>query len=184
MAALKQFLALIGRRPVVSLLVTIFVVLMVANYFLWQQRRAVAVRHEEVVRRGVEVAKALTDQARTKADLNQLQDALAQIDRSLVVEGEMEVNLGYFYKIERLSRVRLSQLNQLSAMPAPEGSPYRAVPFSMHVNGSYSQIMNFVHQLESGPRLLRIRTYSFVRTADVKSKNLDLDLTVDLLAAQ
>ncbi|HVU18019.1 MAG TPA: type 4a pilus biogenesis protein PilO [Candidatus Didemnitutus sp.] len=181
---MKQFFALVARRPVVTVLVTLFVVLLVANYFLWQQRHTVTLQHEEVVRRGLEVAKALTDQARTKTDLTQLQDALAQIDRSLVVEGEMEVNLGYFYKIERLSRVRLSQLNQLSALPGPDGSPYRAVPFSMHVNGTYAQIMNFVHQLETGPRLVRIRTYSFVRSADVKSKNLDLDLTADLLAVQ
>ncbi|HEY4301008.1 MAG TPA: type 4a pilus biogenesis protein PilO [Candidatus Didemnitutus sp.] len=184
MSALKKFFALVARRPIVSFLVAVSVALLGVNYFLWQQRHAITVRHDEVVRRGVEVAKALTDQARTKGDLTALQDALTQIDRNLIVEGEMEVNLGYFYKIERLSRVHLSQLNQLSATTAPDGSPYRAVPFSMHVNGSYSQLMNFVHQLETGPRLLRIRSYSFVRTADVKAKTLDLDLTVELLASQ
>jgi Tfp pilus assembly protein PilO len=182
-AAWQQFLASAMRRPIVAGLIAISVVLGVANYFLWQQREVVTRHHEEVRSKGESMARALTDQTRIKADLAALQDALDQIDRNLVVEGEMEVNLGYFYKMERLSRVRLSQLNQLSTQPPVEGNPFKAVPFSFRVSGSYIQIMNFLHQLETGPRLLRIRTYSFVR-GDAKTKSLDLDLTVELLASQ
>ena len=182
MATLREFLAAALRRPVVTGLVVISLGLVAVNYFLWQQRHAVTFRHDELVHRGTEMARALTEQARTKADLALLEDALAQIDRNLLTEGEMEVNLGYFYKMERLSRVRLSQLNQLSTTGAADGSPYRAIPFSMRVTGSYGELMQFVHQLETGPRLARVRTYSFVRGADAKDHSLDLDLTVELLA--
>ena len=182
-ALLQQLLAGALRRPIVSLLLVISVALGIANYFLWQQREAVTRQHEEVRSKGEAMAKALTDQTRIKADLAALQEALAQIDRNLVVEGEMEVNLGYFYKMERLSRVRLSQLNQLSSQPPAEGNPFKAVPFSLRVTGSYTQIMSFLRQLETGPRLLRVRTYSFAR-GDAKTKALDLDLTVELLAKQ
>lgn len=183
MNLLEQFLAAARRRPVVTVLTTLTVVLAGVNYFLWQQRQAIVVHHEEIRQKGEAMRRALTDQTRIKADLASLQEALAQIDRNLVVEGEMEVNLGYFYKMERLSRVRLSQLNQLSPPPNPDANPFKAVPFSMRVTGSFTQIMSFLRQLETGPRLLRIRSYNFAR-GDGKTKNLDLDLTVELLANQ
>jgi Tfp pilus assembly protein PilO len=183
-ALLQQFFVAVWRRPIVTLLVGVAVALGVVNYFLWQQRHDVTAHHEEVRRKGEAMLKALTDQTRIKAELAALQEALEQIDRNLVVEGEMEVNLGYFYKMERLSRVRLSQLNQLSAQPAVEGNPFKAVPFSLRVTGSYGQIMNFLHQLETGARLLRVRTYSVIRGGDAKNKTIDLDLTVELLASQ
>jgi len=183
-ATWQQFLAVVARRPIVALLVLLALALGGLNYFLWQQRQAVTARHEEVRRKGEAMLRALTDQARIKAELAALQEALGQIDRNLVVEGEMEVNLGYFYKMERLSRVRLSQLNQLSAPPPTEANPFKAIPFSLRVTGSYTQIMNFIHQIETGPRLARIRSFSFVRAGETKGKNLDLDLTVELLASQ
>jgi Tfp pilus assembly protein PilO len=182
-ALLKQFLAAVGRRPVIALLLALSVALGVVNYFLWQQRQAVAQRHEEVRTKGEAMRRALVEQTRIKSDLASLQAALAQIDRNLVTEGEMEVNLGYFYKMERLSHVRLSQLNQLSVQPPTDGNPFKAVPFSLRVTGSYARIMNFLRQLETGPRILRIRNYTFTRS-DGKNKALDLDLTVELLASQ
>ena len=182
MGFLRQLLAAALARPIVTGLTAISLVLGAVNYFLWQQRHGVAFRHDELVQRGTEVAKALTEQARTKADLTTLEEALTQIDRNVISEGEMEVNLGYFYKMERLSRVRLSQLNQLSATGSADGGSFRAIPFSMRVNGTYAEVMNFVHQLETGPRLARVRTYSFVRPLESKERTLDLDLTVELLS--
>jgi Tfp pilus assembly protein PilO len=182
-SALRQLLATVRRRPIVALLLVVFVVLGVANYFLWQQRQEITRLHDDVRHKGEAMLKALTDQNRIKAELAALQEALGQIDRNLVFEGEMEVNLGYFYKMERLSGVRLSQLNQLSSQPTTDGNPFKAIPFSLRVTGTYAQIMNFLRQLETGPRLLRIRTSNFSR-AETKDKSLDLDLTVELLASQ
>ena len=173
--------AAIRRRPVVALLLGLTVALAALNYYLWQQRAAAAGQHEEARLRGEAMLRALTDQNRIKADLAALREALGEINRNLVSEGEMEVNLGYFYKMERLSRVRLTQLNQLSSPLPVEGNPFKVVPFSLRVTGTYPQIMNFLRQLETGPRVLRIRSYSFVRS-DAKNSQLDLELTVDVLA--
>lgn len=124
---------------------------------------------------------ALTDRSRINAELSALQDALALIDRNLVDEASMEVNLGYFYRLERQTRVRLARLNQLSPLPPPDGNPFKAVPFSMQVAGSYRNLMDFLHELETGPRLLRIRGYDFAR-GDSADGELSLELTVEFLA--
>ena len=181
MNALLEPLFAAGRRhPLAVTVLTVLVVLGTANYFLWQQRDEVTHQHEEVQHKGEAMLLALMDHARITADLATVRDAQQRIDRNLINEGSMAKNLGYFFQMESLSRVRLSQLNQLVSQPSPEGNPFKAIPFSLRVTGSYSQIIRFLRELETGPRLLRIRAFSFVR-GDVKNNGLALDLTVELL---
>jgi Tfp pilus assembly protein PilO len=180
---LEQLVATIRRHPLAVFVLALLAILGTGNYFLWQQREEVTRRHEEVQRKGEAMLLALTDHARITADLAAVKDAQQLIDRNLINEGSMAKNLGYFFQMETLSHVRISQLNQLVSQPSPEGNPFKAIPFSLRVTGSYSQIIKFLRELETGPRLLRIRTYSFVR-GDAKNSSLALDLTVELLGTQ
>lgn len=180
---LEQLFATVRRHRLGALVLAFLAVLGVVNYFLWQQREEVTRRHEEVQHKGEAMLRALMDHARVTADLAAVKEALQLIDRNLINEGSMAKNLGYFFQMETLSHVRLSQLNQLVSQPSPEGNPFKAVPFSLRVAGSYSQIIRFLRELETGPRLLRIRGYSFVR-GDTKNNSLALDLTVELLGTQ
>jgi Tfp pilus assembly protein PilO len=182
MSAFLEFLAaLVRRRPLVMAGFALSAILGVGNYFLWQHRQVVTRRHDEVRRNGEAMGRALANHPRITAEVATLKEALSFIDRNLVVEGNMEVNLGYFYRMERLSRVRLSQLNQLGSQPPPEDNPFRVVPFSLQAVGSYSQIVHFLRELETGPRLLRIRSYDFGR-GDPKTNAMSLNVTVELLA--
>ena len=67
--------------------------------------------------------------------------------------------------------------------PATDGNPYKAVPFSFRATGGYPQLVKLLRDLESGPRLLRIKTFNFSR-GEQKTNALVLDLTVDLLGSQ
>jgi Tfp pilus assembly protein PilO len=177
-----QFLAVLRLRPVVTGSLLIALILGAANYFLWQQRKIVTQEDDKVRRKGQAILDALIGRQHVNADLVKLKDALGVIDRNLVSESDMEVNLGYFYRMEKLSRIRFSQLNQLSALPPVEGNPFKVVPFSLRATGTYIQLLNFVHQLETGSRILTVRAFNFSR-GDPKTNLLTLDLTVDLLAA-
>ena len=84
--------------------------------------------------------------------------------------------------METLSHVRLARLNQLSSQPAEDGNPYKAIPFSLRATGTFAQIMNFLRAIESGPRLLRIKSFAFSRN-DAKTNGLALELTVELLGS-
>jgi Tfp pilus assembly protein PilO len=153
---------------------------LIANAGLWWHRHEVTREHEEVRRRGEVMAAAVADRARIQGDVAALEDALDQIERNLAAEESMEVNLGYFYRLEKLSRVRLERIDQLVAAPAAPGSAYRAVPVSLLVEGSYRNLLGFIRELETGPRVLRIRDYRMERDEDVAE--LHLQLTVELLA--
>jgi len=177
---LQQSLVIARRFPLLVFGVVCFVLFGLVNYFLWQQQ-AVAIRqHDEIRRNGEAMLLALTDQTRISAELAAVQDALKVIEQNLVTEADLANNNGYFYEIEDRTHVRLSQLNQLSSQPPAEDSAFKAVPFSLRVTGTYPQIVSFIRELETGPRLLRIKSYNFGR-GDEKSNALALSLTLEML---
>ena len=181
-AVFQQFLAFVRRYPIAVSGLTLFSLLSVANYFLWQWQLELTAQHEEVRRDGEATLSALSGYARIKTQVATVQEAMGQIERNLVVEGDLAENLGYFYQMETRSHVRLSQLNQLSAQPPTEGNPFKSVPFALRATGTFPQVINFLRELETGPRLLRIKTYNFGR-GDPKSNTLALDLNVELLGS-
>ncbi len=178
---LAQLLALIRLRPVFCGCLALAAVLGALNYPLWQRRIGAAREHETVRQKGEFMLHNLANRTQFDADLLALRDALGQIEQHLVDERSMEVNLGYFYRLERTSRVRLVRLNQLVAPVPPPGSPFKAVPFSMHVAGSYRNSIAFLRALETGPRILRVRGCTFERNTP-DNGDLMMDLTVDVLA--
>jgi Tfp pilus assembly protein PilO len=176
-----QLIAFIRGRAIVSACLAIAILLGGANYFLWQKRVAVEQRHEDGRRKGEFMLQALSNRARIESDLAALSDGLSQIEGNLMDEPSMEVNLGYFYRFERMNRVRLVRLNQLAALPPTAGNDFKALPFSMQISGSYRNNMSFLRALETGPRVLRVRSCSFER-ANNDGAELILNLVVEVLA--
>ncbi|HYC70974.1 MAG TPA: type 4a pilus biogenesis protein PilO [Opitutaceae bacterium] len=168
------------RRPLVAGCLFLAALSLPANLYLWRERSAVTAEHAEIRRRGEATLAAVADRGRIKADVAALTEALGEIDRHLASEESMEVNLGYFYRVEKLSRVRLARIDQLVAAPTIAGQPYKAVPVSLRVTGPYRNLLAFIRELETGPRLLRVREYRLERDPGVT--DLNLHLTVDLLA--
>ena len=180
-AALQNFLTFARRAPFLVFCTVALIAFSIADYYLWQRERQINARHEEVRRNGEKMFSALSSHGRISTELQSVNDALKQIDDNLIAETDLAENIGYFYQMETLSRVHLTQLNQLSSQPS-EDSAYKSIPFSMRATGTYAQLISFLRELESGPRQSRIKTFDFTR-ADAKSNALTLGLTVELLAS-
>ena len=176
----KQLLTFVRRAPFLVFCVVLFLLLSIASYFLWQHQKILSASHEEVRRNGEKMFSALANHNRISNQLEAVDEALKRIDQNLITEADIAENYGYFYQMETLSRVHLTQLNQLSSQPGAENNPYKAVPFSLRVTGSYPQLMSFLRELESGPRLSRIKTFDFSR-GDAKTNVIALGITVELL---
>jgi Tfp pilus assembly protein PilO len=114
--------------------------------------------------------------------LAQTRTAVTRIERNLVQESNLADNLGYFYQLEERTQTRIRGLNQLNTSGPKEGSraAYKAIPYSMEVSGSYEQVMNFLQSLESGARLVKVRSFSFRRAA-AGSATVVLQLDIALL---
>lgn len=159
-AFLQQLLAFFRRNPFVIICSAIAILLWVANYFIWQRHRELTANHQTLQRSGEDMLQSLTNHSRITTELAAVKEALAYIEQHMIHEGDLPENMGYFYQLETVSRIRLQALNQLSAMPPPPEQPFKTVPFTLRTSGSYRQVLRFLRELETGPRLYKVQTYT------------------------
>ncbi len=193
-AFLQQMLGFFRRNPFVIASSALAILLWVANYFIWQRHRELASSHQTLQRSGEDMLQSLTNHSRITAELATVKEALAYIDQHLIHEGDLPENMGYFYQLETASRIRLQALNQLSSMPPPPEQSFKTVPFTLRTSGSYRQVLRFLRELETGPRLYRVQTYSIAQAGGPGSPGLPgddpaappatvtLDITLEVLA--
>lgn len=186
-ALLQQMLGFFRRNPFVIVCSAIAILLWVANYFIWQRHRELAASHQTLQRSGEDMLQSLTNHSRITTELAAVKEALAYIERNMINEGDLPENMGYFYQLETASRIRLQSLNQLSSMPPPPDQPYKTVPFTLRTAGSYRQVLRFLRELETGPRLYKVQTYSLAQGAPAvdpatESGTVTLDIAIEVLA--
>lgn len=161
MSAFFSFLLGYTRRnPVIVVSLVIIVTAGSLSYYLWHRQQFLTGEHDEIKRSGEDMLQSLTSQARIATEITSVTEAIDHIERNLINEADLAENLGYFYMIETAARIRFSQVNQLSSQPQPEGVLFKPVPFALKATGTYRQVIRLIHELETGPRLLRIRTYA------------------------
>ena len=178
MNPLRQLTSLVRRYPLVSACLALTLLLGTASYFLWQSQQELAGSHASVRRNGEDMLLSLSGLPRVSTELTSVKEAADFISANLIREGDLAENLGYFYQLETASKIHLQQLGQLSSQPAAADAPFIAIPFSLRASGSYRQIMRFLHELETGPRLCRITTYTLTGGEDDK---VQLDLSLEML---
>jgi Tfp pilus assembly protein PilO len=175
----QRFLSLIRANPVISISVIALLIAALANLFLWTQRDTLAKQHDDARRYGEAMRPALASSTRLSAQVAATQEAVELIERNLIVESDLSDNNLYFYKLETASRARIAQFSQLTAQVI-QGNPFKSVPFEIEVVGSYAQIIAFIRAVETGPRLARIREYSFKRN-EARASLLSAVMTIEIL---
>ena len=180
-ALLQQLLALARRSPLAVICTILFVLFGVGDYFLWKRRDELAERYERTHQEGEAMMLSLNGQPRVTAQFATIEEAVAYIDKNLAAESDLAGNQDYFFQIEKSTKIHLVNLSQLSSQPSTEDEAFHAIPFSLRLTGSYAQVLDFLHQLETGPRLLRVKNYRFSQSESASGENLSLDLTVELL---
>jgi Tfp pilus assembly protein PilO len=178
MTLFQRLAALIRRYPLVATCLALIALLGTASYLLWRSQQELTASHENVRRDGEDVLLSLSGLPRVTAEYNAVKEAVDFLEANLIKEGELAENLGYFYQLETSSRAHLTQLSQLSSQPAPGDAPFIAIPFSARATGSYRQVMRFLHELESGPRVCRITNYSLSGDGDDR---VQIDLSLEML---
>ena len=184
----QQLLAFFRRYPFVIACSAIAILLWVANYFIWQRHKELAAGHQTLQRSGEDMLQSLTNHSRITSELAAVKEALAFIDRHLINEGDLPENMGYFYRLETASRLRLQGLNQLSSAPPPPEQSFKTVPFTLRTTGSYRQVLRFLRELETSPRLYKVQNYTLAQGGSSTSPGADasasvtLDVTIEVLA--
>ena len=179
---LQQLLALARRSPLGVISILVLVLVGLGDYFfLFKRRNELADRYERTRQEGEALLLSLNGLPRITAQSATLEEALTYIDKNLAVESDLAGNSDFFYQIEKSAKIRLVSLSQLSSQPSTEEEAYRAIPFSLRLTGAYPSILEYIHQLETGPRLLRVKSYRFAQAESAAADGLSLDLTVEVL---
>jgi hypothetical protein len=114
--------------------------------------------------------------------LAEIQAHSKELEGRLLKAGQLAVNLQYFYKLETENEVKLLDVKQ-GTVPKSGTGLFIGIPFSVSVQGSYAQVMNFLGRLQNGRHFCRINTANFAKTggSGANSSLVNLSLNLELL---
>lgn len=137
------------------------------------------IENRELSQDGAAMNSTLVTGPLIKQELARAQEIVQRIESNLAIEKNLPDNHWYFYKIDPDSKDILTNLRDLNPEPAPEDSEYKMISFSLQLTGTYVQVANYLLQLETGPRLIQIKAFSFRRQRQgAPSLTLNLDIRV------
>jgi len=166
MAATVNPVALFLRRNAFSsVCVALSLVLGGGSLYFWRQGQVLEARLQQRTIEGEEMFALLAAGPRLREQYAVVQEAVTRIEANLVVEPNLAENLGDFYRLEQSTGARLSELRQLNAAPPEEDAAYKAVPYSLQLDGDFAQVATYLFHLETGPRLARLQTLTLQRRA-------------------
>lgn len=118
-----------------------------------------------------------------KEQLESVTAANKAIEARLVRATQQGNNTQYFYKLERDTGVKLMSFSQAPTPPAPKGAKtaFASVPFSVTVQGTLPQVLNFLRQVESGTHYARVLSSGISVNSGTRSGPITLTLYVELL---
>jgi len=135
---------------------------------------------DRVTTQGAEVLSLVATRPMMETELENVRAAVRRTEDNLVVEDNLAENLWYFYSIESRTQTRLTDLHQLDVPNPSEADAYLRVPYEVSAVGDFEGISEFLRQLEIGPRLMRVKDFSFRREPS-GDELLSLDLSIELL---
>ncbi|MCF3649980.1 hypothetical protein [Synoicihabitans lomoniglobus] len=98
---------------------------------------------------------------RLQADAAKVKEATDAISRRAIDPSALATNLQFFYRLESELDLRLIDLRQGIADRPKKATIYSAVPYTVAVEGTYIQLMDFVRRLETGGHYVRFQTSNF-----------------------
>ncbi|HET7535098.1 MAG TPA: type 4a pilus biogenesis protein PilO [Candidatus Didemnitutus sp.] len=179
---LRNLFSLAREYKFVSACVVLIVVAGASSYFFYttlaRLERQQALARDE----GMAVLKTLASANTLRSDRAYIDEALKEIEGNLVTEDNLADNVGYFYKIEEQTHAHVTDLRQQPSAPTkPDAeSRYKLVPVSFSVTGTFAQVIAFVHQVERGPRLMKITGFN-VRRRQAGGNVVTMDLSLEML---
>jgi Tfp pilus assembly protein PilO len=180
-ARLRELVALAGDFPFFTSCVMIALLAGGIAGVFYRQLSELQYKHDRVRKEG-EVMLATIKSANTlRSQRDNLDNAVQAINSSLITEDNLAENLGYFYKIEDQTHARITDLHQAASNPLPAGAKLKTVPVVISITGGFPQVSAYLRQIETGPRLIKISSFSFHRSKS-SSDIVALDLTLDMLA--
>jgi hypothetical protein len=175
MANSQPLLHFLRRFP----LVCVCTVLLLVLAALFVVRMGLLPQQEEILNQrkaeGENMLANLRNAAGLEQQLEQLRSIVALAESRLIRSEDLARNLQVFYRIESETGAKIVLLRQntgpvTATTPAAGARPaqapanaYRPVAFTLIVEGTFVQTLDFLRQIERGPHLFRLGTFTVQR---------------------
>ncbi|WP_414660528.1 hypothetical protein [Horticoccus sp. 23ND18S-11] len=132
---------------------------------------------------GERIALNIKYSAQLKEQLETLTNAGREIDKRVIRSSQLGTNTQYFYKVEADTGVKILDLRQTT--PAVSTRPAKAsflpVGFAVTAQGTMTQLLQFLRELENGAHYSRILSASCVGSPSARNAPVTLTLSLELL---
>ncbi|MBL9216491.1 MAG: hypothetical protein JNG83_13525 [Opitutaceae bacterium] len=156
--------ASLKKHPVVVVSVALCLVFGGLIYF---RSGTIAEKQQELETKSAQAAKILNN-VRNSANLAEqvaeMQALSKEMESRLMRASQLAINQQYFYKLESENEVKLMDMRQ-GGLPRNAKTTYVGVPYTVSVQGSYSQVMGFLQRLEAGRHFCRFLTANLNKSA-------------------
>ncbi len=164
-------------------------VTVVCAALLYQRSDNIGASQTELDARTAEATKMIANVRNSTGLAEQVAEIQAQrkeLEGRLLKAGQLAVNLQYFYKLEAETEVKL-QGDVRQGMAAKTNKSYIGVPFTVSVQGTYPQVVNFINKLQNGRHFCHITMATLNKgsgsdsAAAVAERDMMLTLNLELL---
>jgi hypothetical protein len=121
--------------------------------------------------------------AQLPAQATALAAARQAIEARILRGAEFGPHAEFFYRVEREAGVKFGELRPQPLPSSPKGAAPRVVPvpFTLSLQGSWSQLLTFLELLESDDRYVRVQAVSITANPGLREEALSASLAVELL---
>lgn len=174
-----DLIALLRRYIFSAVCCVLSLLLIAAIWILHEDLDTLETLNRERTQEGQAMLSTLVTGPLIRQELAHAHETVQRIESNLIIESKLEDNVGYFYRIQSRTKAKVVSLRQQSSSTASDNSDYKVVPFTLHLSGSYEQISSYLIALETGPKLVQVRSFSFKQlesTAGTLALNLEINL--------
>lgn len=183
MYRLRQLLALAKEYSFVTSCLIVVLVAGNISLFFSLQNTELDIKQARLRKEGEAINRTINAATTLQSDAQLIGTAVKEIDASLVTEDNLAENLGYFYIIEDQTHATIGELHQNTPPPTTADGKYKTVPVTLTAKGTYAQVFDFLHKIETGSRQIKINAFTLHRTQPTGDA-VTLDLELAMLAYQ
>jgi len=167
------------------------VLMLIGIYVRSGSKEDLTLELEEVTAQGQRLKNNLRYSIDLGDQLAAINAATMEITDRAISPAALATNLQYFYRLESDLGVEYTDLRQGVPPVAAAGATYLFVSYSVSVQGTYSQLLDFIRRLESGSLFVRFKTINLTpgrnvgeSAEDATNPVLVLSLSIEILGKQ
>lgn len=180
----EELFALLKKNPISVGCAVISLALAGGIYF---RSGEVPAATEELTKKsdeGSRLAANLQNAAQLKEQVDALAACEKELDARLVHASQQLTNYQYFYKLESETGAKMTVISQSPIPAPPKNAPktnYSGVPFTITVQGTLPQMVDYLRRLEDGTRYCRVMSVTTGVPVTDRGSPVTLALNLELL---